>query len=101
MSTRTTESKNGTLEPQRARSRCVKDAVVERVTATAHVVELGLRHEVFHVEHGAEQLILDSRCSNSSSAMEMEMDSHGGLEVTIRQTEWKKKTTQQLRGTDL
>ena len=27
------------------------------------------------------------------------MDSHGGLEVTIRQTEWKKKTTQQLRGT--
>ena len=23
--------------------------------------------------------------------MEMEMDSHGGLEVTIRQTEWKKK----------
>ena len=31
----------------------------------------------------------------------MEMDSHGGLEVTIRQTEWKKKTTQQLRGTDL
>ena len=33
--------------------------------------------------------------------MEMEMDSHGGLKVTIRQTEWKKKTTQQLRGTDL
>ena len=32
--------------------------------------------------------------------MEMEMDSHGGLKVTIRQTEWK-KTTQQLRGTDL
>ena len=30
------------------------------------------------------------------------MDSHGGLEVTIRQTESKKKkTTQQLRGTDL
>ena len=23
--------------------------------------------------------------------MEMEMDSHGGLSVTIRQTEWKKK----------
>ena len=34
--------------------------------------------------------------------MEMEMESHGGLEVTIRQTEWKKKKpTQQLRGTDL
>ena len=33
--------------------------------------------------------------------MEMEMDSHGGLEVTIRQTESKKKTTQRLRGTDL
>ena len=33
--------------------------------------------------------------------LEMEMDSHGGLKVTIRQTEWKKKTTQQLRGTDL
>ena len=34
--------------------------------------------------------------------MEMvEMDSHGGLEVTIRQTEWKKTTTQQLRGRDL
>ena len=33
--------------------------------------------------------------------MEMEMDSHGGLKVTIRQTEWEKKTTQQLRGTDL
>ena len=33
--------------------------------------------------------------------MEMEMDSHGGLEVTIRQTEWKKKPTQPLRGTDL
>ena len=33
--------------------------------------------------------------------MEMEMNSHGGLEVTIRQTEWKKKPTQQLRGTDL
>ena len=32
--------------------------------------------------------------------MEMEMDSHGGLEVTIRQTESKKKTTQQLRETD-
>ena len=30
----------------------------------------------------------------------MEMDSHGGLEVTIRQTESKKKTTQQLRETD-
>ena len=24
--------------------------------------------------------------------MKMEMDSHGGLEVTIRQTEWKKTT---------
>ena len=34
--------------------------------------------------------------------MEMvEMDSHGGLEVTIMQTEWEKKTTPQLRGTDL
>ena len=32
--------------------------------------------------------------------MEMEMDSHGGLEATIRQTESKKKTTQQLRETD-
>ena len=32
--------------------------------------------------------------------MEMEMDSHGGLEVTIKQTESKKKTTQQLRETD-
>ena len=30
----------------------------------------------------------------------MEMDSHGGLEVTIRQTESKKKTTQLLRETD-
>ena len=29
----------------------------------------------------------------------LEMDSHGGLEVTIRQTE-SKKTTQQLRETD-
>ena len=28
------------------------------------------------------------------------MESHGGLEVTIRQTESKKKTTQQLRETD-
>ena len=31
----------------------------------------------------------------------MEMDSQGGLEVTIRQTEWEKKNYQQLRGTDL
>ena len=42
-------------------------------------------------------------CAAVTCEMEMEMDSHGGLEVTIRQTEWKekKKTTQQLRGTDL
>ena len=39
--------------------------------------------------------------SSTNFFMEMEMDSHGGLEVTIRQTEWEKKTTQQLRGTDL
>ena len=26
-----------------------------------------------------------------SISLNMEMDSHGGLEVTIRQTEWKKK----------
>ena len=28
--------------------------------------------------------------TDNKSAMEMEMDSHGGHEVTIRQTEWKK-----------
>ena len=28
---------------------------------------------------------------DNEAVMEMEMDSHGGLEVTIRQTEWKKK----------
>ena len=38
---------------------------------------------------------------HSETVLEMEMDSHGGLKVTIRQTEWKKKTTQQLRCTDL
>ena len=27
----------------------------------------------------------------NEAVMEVEMDSHGGLEVTIRQTEWKKK----------
>ena len=37
-------------------SRCANDAVIERVTATVHVVELGLRHEVSHVERGEEQL---------------------------------------------
>ena len=35
-----------------------------------------------------------------SQTWSMEMDSHGGLEVTIRQTESEKKTTQQLRETD-
>ena len=40
-------AKNATLAAhQRARLRCAHDAVVERVTATVHVVELGLHHEV-------------------------------------------------------
>ena len=40
------------------------------------------------------------RCHEANEMMmEMVMDSHGGLEVTIRQTESKKKTTQQLRET--
>ena len=39
-----------------------------------------------------------NKCRHCSSTMDM--DSHGGLEVTIRLTESKKKTTQQLRETD-
>ena len=44
-----------------------------------------------------------NRCAQHVAEVEepdMEMDSHGGLEVTIKQTESKKKTTQQLRETD-
>ena len=33
----------------------------------------------------------DRKSALATSGMEMEMDSHGGLEVTIRQTESKKK----------
>ena len=53
-------------------------------------------------EYGIENcLTCGGPARHLSSSGHLDMDSHGGLEVTIRQTEWKKKTTQQLRGTDL
>ena len=52
-STRTMESESGTLAHIAvSASCCAHDAVVERLTATVHVVELGLRHEVIHINRG-------------------------------------------------
>ena len=42
--------------PPKHHNNCAHDAVVERVTATKHVVELGLPHAVIHVDGGDEQL---------------------------------------------
>ena len=49
---------------------------------------------------GDARYLLEVNNNTCEAVLEMEMDSHGGLEVTIRQTESKKKTTQQLRETD-
>ena len=37
---------------------CVHDAVIDRMLATVHVVELGLRHAMIHVDGGKEQLAI-------------------------------------------
>ena len=52
MSTRMTESGSATNHS----TSHARDAVVERVTATTHVVELGLRHALYHLPSGDEQL---------------------------------------------
>ena len=69
VTTRITESESATLahisvtahwraRPANHRLNYAHNAVVERVTATVHVAELGLRHAIIHVDSGKEQLAL-------------------------------------------
>ena len=55
------------------------------------IPQIDLREDGAALNHDPRIEYTNSVTFSNIITMEMEMDSHGGLEVTIRQTEWKKK----------